>query len=149
MSSFGRPKMAHCDKNRLSYGHLCSMRGDMIQVEPSKRIPLELVIEKLERIYPSNSSWTSIFKKILSVINFFNYDVVLRHSYICLFEIETFDSFIQINDLFALLNTLGWIIFLSIKAALALLFWIVDHDIIGKVGENGVNMDTGHIGQRP
>jgi hypothetical protein len=121
----------------------------MIQLEPSKRIPLELVIEKLERIYPSNSSWTSIFKKILSVINFFNYDVVLRHSYICLFEIETFDSFIQINDLFALLNTLGWIIFLSIKAALALLFWIVDHDIIGKVGENGVNMDTGHIGQRP
>jgi hypothetical protein len=29
---------------------------DMIQLEPSKRIPLELVIEKLERIYPSNSS---------------------------------------------------------------------------------------------
>jgi hypothetical protein len=48
--------MAHCDKNRLSYGHLCSMRGDMIQVEPSKRIPLELVIEKLERIYPADSS---------------------------------------------------------------------------------------------
>ena len=29
---------------------------DMIQVEPSKRISLELVIEKLERIYPSDSS---------------------------------------------------------------------------------------------
>ena len=51
---------------------------DMIQVEPSKRIPLELVIEKLERIYPADSSWTSIFKKVLSVIKFFNYDLVLR-----------------------------------------------------------------------
>jgi hypothetical protein len=29
---------------------------EMIQVEPSKRIPLELFIEKLERIYPSDSS---------------------------------------------------------------------------------------------
>nr|CAH0098848.1 unnamed protein product [Daphnia galeata] len=29
---------------------------DMIKVEPSKRIPLELVIEKLERIYPADSS---------------------------------------------------------------------------------------------